>query len=308
MKTDENDPLIHYLLELVKELDTDNIPVILGGGMSLYLRLKFMAPRTHRYPFDVQIRSTADLDVFLSSRLIADLKKIEGLKQSLARLGYQVIPEAKNFQFSKQIEIFGQSRTVKIDLLAAPPDEVDKAKVEIKKPRIKPTGAEGIHAYLTREAAGIEIGKQPVDIERLGASFKLKNKILFIPSAYNYLILKLHAFDDRKNRNDNVSNLGRHHAFDLFATVARMGENDWETAKQHLAAHKSEGYLSKAIKIRKENFSRLTDLGLLRLRESESYKSNQRIHDAYLDSFMADVLDLFPAHNMPTATHLKNSK
>ncbi len=39
MTTDENDPLLHYLLELVKELDSDNIPVVLGGGMSLYLHL-----------------------------------------------------------------------------------------------------------------------------------------------------------------------------------------------------------------------------------------------------------------------------
>ena len=33
----ENDPLLYCLLELVKDLDAENIPIILGGGMSLYL-------------------------------------------------------------------------------------------------------------------------------------------------------------------------------------------------------------------------------------------------------------------------------
>lgn len=292
---DENDPLLYYLLQLVKELDTDNIPVILGGGMSLYLRLKFIAPQTWRYPFDIQIRSTNDLDFFLTSRLIADLKKVDGLKHALFRLDYQVIPEAKHFQFSKQIVLFGQPRIIKIDLLAAPPEDADKAKVEIKKPRIKPKGAKEIHAYLTLEASGIDIAKHPVDTKQLCSDLKLKNQILFIPSAYNYLILKLHAFEDRKNRSDDMSGFGRHHAFDIFATVARMGEKDWEVSKEHFVAHKRESYMKKAVEIRKKNFSQMIDLGLLRLRESESYRSNQKVYGNYLHLFIADLFDLFPA-------------
>ncbi len=72
MTPDENDPLVRHLAELAVELDADNIPIILGGGMSLYLRQKFLSGRAPRYPFDVAARSTADLDLFLSSRLIAD--------------------------------------------------------------------------------------------------------------------------------------------------------------------------------------------------------------------------------------------
>ena len=37
MMENENDPLLYCLLELVKDLDAENIPIILGGGMSLYL-------------------------------------------------------------------------------------------------------------------------------------------------------------------------------------------------------------------------------------------------------------------------------
>jgi methylmalonyl-CoA mutase cobalamin-binding subunit len=50
MTPNEHDPLIRQLLELVKELDSEDIPIILGGGMSLYLRQRFLRipanPRT----------------------------------------------------------------------------------------------------------------------------------------------------------------------------------------------------------------------------------------------------------------------
>jgi hypothetical protein len=53
MTIEDNDPLVHHLAELAKRLDTENIPIILGGGMSLYLRQKFMSGRNSRYPFDL---------------------------------------------------------------------------------------------------------------------------------------------------------------------------------------------------------------------------------------------------------------
>ncbi len=98
MIKDENDPLLHHLLELIKELDAENIAVILGGGMSLYIRLKIMSPPTRRYPFDIQVRSTNDLDLFLSSELIIDAAKIEGLKKILVKTG--VCPHPRSQEFS----------------------------------------------------------------------------------------------------------------------------------------------------------------------------------------------------------------
>jgi len=290
--SDENDPLVRHLVELCKELDGDAIPILLGGGMGLYLRLRFIAPRTSRYPFDLPVRSTADLDVFLSSSLIVDRPKIEALRAALGRLGYEVAPEAKNFQFAKTVRVLGQDRRIKVDLLSAPPEKGDAGKVEVKRPRIKPAGAKGIHAYLTEEAAGIEIGKQPVEMARLDPEARLQNRILFLPSSFNFLILKLNAFGDRKN--DADSDYGRHHAADLFAAVARMGETDWAVAKEHLAAHGEREYLKKTQAIRRENFSKATDLGLLRLRESETYRRNREVFNTRLEQFIADLQDLFP--------------
>ncbi len=155
-------------------------------------------------------------------------------------------------------------------------------------------GVHGIHAYLTIEAAGIDIGKEAIDVQALSSSLVLKNQVLFLPSAYNYLILKLHAFEDRKNREDVKSDFGRHHAFDVFATVARMGEHDWNNAKEHQEVHGQQEYLRKTTDIRRNNFSKRSDLGLIRLRESESYRRNREVYDSYLEDFIRDLADLFP--------------
>jgi hypothetical protein len=292
MTPDENDPLLRHLAELAAELDAENIPVILGGGMSLYIRQKFMSGRVPRYPFDLAVRSTADLDLFLSSRLIIDAVKIESLRQIIARLGYQVLPQAQHFQFAKKITLYGQEGMIKIDLLAAPPLAGDMSAVSIKGLRIKPKGAEGIHAYLTGESEEIESGKLAINPGLLDPSLRLKNKILFIPSAFNFLVLKLHAFGDRKN--DAAKDLGRHHAWDIFATVVRMAQADWTTAKEHLAAHAARPHMKRAAEIRKADFSGRSALGLLRLRENAAYKREMELFDKYLDLVVEDLSALFP--------------
>lgn len=291
MSFDENDPLVGQLIELSVELDAENIPIILGGGMSLYLRQKFFGGRTPRYPFDIPVRSTADLDIFLSSKLIVDAGKIEILRLVLRRLGYTVVPEARNFHFAKEILLYGQKRRVKIDLLAAPPLDEDLPLVSIRRPRIKPKGTEGIHAYLTDESEGIEIGKLAVATALLDPSFKLNNGILFIPSAFNFLIMKLHAFEDRKG--DDTGDSGRHHVWDIFATVVGMGEKDWVTAREHCAAHAGRPYMTKAAEIRRSDFSVRTSPGLLRLRENEAYRRERDQYDKYLDTFIEDLAALF---------------
>lgn len=291
MTTDENDQLTACLAELTVELDRENIPVILGGGMSRYLRGRLGGGPAPRYPFTAPARSTADLDLFLSPRLIVDAAKVEGLKRILSRLGYRVLPQARNFQFAKTVIAYGQERTVKIDLLAAPPAGEDLSRVIIKKPRIKPRGAEEIHAYLTEESEGIELGKIPLPPALLSPSLKLDNAILFLPSVFNFLILKLHAFNDRKSKAE--SDFGRHHAWDIFASVAGLAEGDWAAAKAHLAAHAGRPYLKKAAEIRAADFSSATATGLLRLRESETYKRERAVYDGYLDPFIQDLADLF---------------
>lgn len=286
-----NDQLLAQLLELQSELEKAKLPLILGGGMSLYLRLQYLGRKpSPNYPFAIETRSTNDLDLFLTSDLIVNAGKIDQLREILLRLGYVADPKANNFQFMKDMTVFGSRRQVRVDLLSAPPTDADTSKVEIKKPRIKPIGTEGIHAFLTEEARGIEIGSLEVAIP----DGKAGTRKITIPSAFNYLILKLHAFNDRKDETDPKSDQGRHHAYDIFATVTQMGEPDWSNASAHLKAQSKQHYLQRATEIRAACFSKATDQGLLRLRENESYRRNSAAFDPHLEQFTRDMGDLFP--------------
>lgn len=284
--------LLHELIELQREFQKKGIPLILGGGMSLFLRTQFLsAEPTRRYPLSLESRSTNDIDLFLSNEVIVSRGHFEKLKEVLSALGYKVNPDAKYFQFMKELDEQGTSPIVRLDLLAPPP--ADTSKVEIKKPRVRPKGVSQIHAYLTNEAAGLEIGLVPVTSAQLAGLGERFDGELYLLSCFNYLILKLHAFFDRKDRKDEKSMEGRHHALDIFTTVCRMGERDWEMAKTHKQVHAGRQYLERAKEIRRECFATPTSIGLLRIQENETFKRRRTEYLPYLQSFIDDLNDLF---------------
>ena len=281
-----NDELLKHFLELQQALADKGVPIILGGGMSLYINLTYKNGDNSRYPFGIKVRPTNDLDIFLTADLIADTTKYENIKKTLEQtLGYKVVETAKWFQFKKEIDLYGISRIIKIDLLSAPPKESDLSKVNIKVPRVRPRSAKNIHAFLTNEAKGLEIGKQIINLPD-------GSQTITIVSNFNYLIFKLHAFVDTLE--DAKKDYGRHHALDLFYTVARMVEKDWENARNHYELHSREDYLINACKIRKDFFSTREQFGIIRLAENQAYTNNSKELSAYLDQFLKDLLDLFP--------------
>lgn len=285
-----NQLLEDYLIELHEELKKKGIPLVLGGGMSLYLRNHVLRTQSNdRYNFQIETRSTDDFDLFLSSDLIIEKDKVETLRDILNALGYKVIPTAKNFQFSKVAPVLGVDREIKLDLLAAPPPPKDLNKVSISKPRIKPIGVEGLHAFLTDEAKNIDVGTINVTLKN-----KSKSAEIFIPSAFSYLILKLHAFNDRKERNDPKSDNGRHHAFDIFATVSRMNSDDWKEAKNSFIRQQGEDHLKSSIQIRKECFSSSSALGLIRLKENVIYQRGKDLYEPSIQNLIDDLSELFP--------------
>lgn len=286
-----SDVLIKNLLELVKCLQDEGVGVVIGGGLSYYLRQAYMVKNVppHYSQLHFESRSTQDIDVFLGPQIIVEEQKVNVVKNVLAQLGYLPMESARFFQFQKTDEETGF--TVKIDLLAALPENQDQhGNMYINDFRIRPKACRDIHAYLTPEAATIDSDKVEI-----GLSDESGNLItVAIPSAYNFLILKLHAFYDRKDRNDDNSDGGRHHAFDIFATVCQMSEGDWHMAKAHYKKEAGKSYLAKACKIRKEDFCSGESLGAIRVRENKAYQQCRSEYDAVLDAFIKDLQDLFP--------------
>jgi len=285
----ENDHLISALIELANTLEKHNIPLIIGGGLSLYLRSFLLHKvRSPRYPKRVVQRSTKDIDIFLTSDLIVDTEKIELLRDALTSLNYE--PKTKYFQFTKKIAFGDSTREITIDILSAPPNDKDALKTKIRAPRIKPANVDSFHAYLVSEAKGINFG--PISIESVTiSSEETKISNIFIPSSFNYIILKLHAFSDRFE--DESVDFGRHHAYDIFAIVTDMDKNDWENASAHFQSEKESDYIKSSIHIINTFFSSPTSLGILRLQENQLFRKNSSEFSAYIPDFISDLKSLF---------------
>jgi hypothetical protein len=232
-------------------------------------------------------RSTKDLDLFLTADVIADAERMNALRDLLAERGYTSRLEALYFQFERSLG--SDARSVRIDLLTAPPRESDRDRVKIKGMRVRPNRSDRIHAYLTHEASAIERGAITVRIPRASDADSGDEAEVMIASSFNYLILKLHAFGDRHD--DPL--LAGHHALDIFRIVTDMSESDWWNAAEHRRAEGDLPYLVHAAEIRQRYFENEHAPGILALRETEAFQAGRRELEIYLSDVIADLRELF---------------
>ena len=165
--------------------------------------------------------------------------------------------------------------------------------MKVKGPRIRPLDSENIHARLSKEAQAVDRGRISIDLSEPAAQLDidLDNPTVYIPSSFNYLVLKLHAFSDRKD--DQQADQGRHHALDIFTTVTDMSKTDWENAEQHFEDECEKPYLQEAINIQQQYFAGKNDLGIIRIRENQTYQRHQDEFDSYIPNVIQDLNNLF---------------
>src|SRR5262249_1240812 len=111
------------LLDLLYELRETDIPLILGGGYGIYQKRRQALASGERLLIATPppARSTSDIDVFLTSELLAGPERLPQFRDALQRLGYRVIESAKYYHFVRPIP--GSDREIKIDLLTREPDQ-----------------------------------------------------------------------------------------------------------------------------------------------------------------------------------------
>jgi hypothetical protein len=95
---------------------------------------------------------------------------------------------------------------------------------------------------------------------------------VFVPRAFPYLMMKLHAFDDRKD--DAAKDLGRHHALDLFTLVGIMTEPEYEDSVRMGRELASTEQVDRSRRIVNQSFSAPTAIGPLRLREHPLFRAD----------------------------------
>lgn len=211
------------LQELATKLAPHDVPVIIGGGYGLLLRQQHVEasgePTLRAIP---EARSTNDLDVFLTVELVADAEKMAALRDVLKELDYKAVEGAEHYQFARDVAYRGETRQVKVDLLAPPPrDPAVLGQVKVDSRRVRPRATKNIHAHTTPEA--LTIGEH---VLTLGEEAPVE---VLVPHPFSFLLLKLFAYRDRQG--DEAKAFGRYHAFDLYRIVAMMTEVDFAEAE-----------------------------------------------------------------------------
>lgn len=253
------DPLRLDLCRLAAFLESSEVRLFVAGGYGLILKAEYLRENELRTvaptPFP---RATTDLDIFLSADVIADARKMSAVQEGLETMGYEPVPGRENYQWSRVVEFGGRDVTVKFDVLGQIPR--DTAGLSVRPRRMRPHGFTGLHAHPAEEAEFIH--ERSLAVEVCGEG---KRGSVEIPHPFNYLLLKLYAFDDRKE--DGDVDYGRHHAFDLYRIVAMLTEEEWDQVRDLRRRHADSGVVRRATAIVEEKFPDEDQIGAIRIRE-----------------------------------------
>ncbi|HTU21554.1 MAG TPA: hypothetical protein VMG10_26185 [Gemmataceae bacterium] len=284
------DPLHTSLLDLLRELDGRKVPLVVGGGYGLYLKRDHLARTGQQTLFTElpSVRSTSDIDMFLNAEVLADFPRTKAVADAIKQLGYQAVEHAKFLQWKRAVAVAGTQQEVRIDVLVGPLGRY-RERMKVNPPRARPKGNIQLHAHTVEEALHIE--DQPIGVAVAGITSDAKpyGGTVYVPEAFPYLLMKLHAFRDRKADADR--DLGRHHALDIYAIVGMMTESEYERAKAFGAADKDDEHVRQARMIVSEDFANVSAMGLLRIREHKLFRSAFQLGD------FVDVLrEVFDCH------------
>lgn len=280
------DPLRDELRRLAAELQKENIKIILGGGYGLLLRTEYVrrAGFVTRFAEIPEARSTNDLDLFLSAEIITSAERCEIIRDALTRLGFE--PLAPYFQFRLPVQYEGLEKPIKIDLLAAPPaSETERKLVKISPPRIRPKKAKNIHGFLTEEAVTLEENLLTIDLSEAGD----EPLEIYLPHPFSYLVMKLFALRDRLE--DERTDFGAYHAFDVYRIVGMMTENEWNESLVLRNRYRDEPKIREAAGIAGDLFASLESVGVLRVRQ-HARAVNTQLPPENLDALIEDLREL----------------
>jgi hypothetical protein len=284
----EMESLKDALLDLIHELRETDIKLIIGGGFGIYLRYHehLRSPRQTLLKEWPDPRSTNDLDLFLRTELILDSNRLVGLAAALNRLGYRAIETAKFYQFLKPGPGGGEAGSLKVDILTGPQQAFKGKGLKTDSRRVHPEPAVNIHAHPVDEALTLEEQLQTVTIEGKKGDGKSVAGVVFLPHPFTFVMMKLFAFRD--NIDNSKKDYGRHHALDMYTTVAMMTEKDWNTSIDLFRKHRNEKKITEACLLVRQLFDNENGKGILRLKENKYYRASFEIAE-----FLKALKDLF---------------
>lgn len=283
------DPLTTNLLDLLFELREHPVPLTIGGGFGLYLKRMRLEETQERTLFSALPvpRATNDLDLFIRADVLCDFQCMEAVAEAFNRLGYEVVPEAKYMQWKKRIDLHGQDREIKIDLLVGPLGQF-RDRLHVKGVRARPVGPIKLHAHTVEEAVHLDESPVTLTISGRRSSGLPAETQVRLPQPFTYLMMKLFAFRDRKG--DADKDLGRHHALDLYAITAMQSESEYRESLRLGTLYADDKRARTARTIVRGDFAEPTSIGVLRLREHPLFRPEFPV-----DDFISVLREIFQA-------------
>lgn len=278
------------LLDFTNALRNDVAGVMLGGGYGLYLKQLHLSKSNVRTLLPVDLwpspRATEDLDVMLPTEVVADVRSMTAIRAALDRLGYVVIEGSEYLQFVRTIARLG---AVKIDLLTAQLDilqSIQSIQADERRARPRASDRPKLHAHPTDGALALNESPLMIEIDGTLSDGQPATARVAIPHPFPYLLMKLTAYRDR--RNDPTSDLGRHHALDVFRIVAMLTEADFDAVRGGIARFADNAQVQSCTGVVASHFARATAPGLLAMREHPLWQN-----DPQIDLFVEVLNDLF---------------
>lgn len=253
-----DDPLGMELRNLSVALHRHNIVPIVGGGYGLVLKARHLQTTGARTVRPIPtLRSTDDIDVFLSTEVTTAREKMEAFRSVLDELGYRPVESAKYYQFVRSITWRGRPQEVKLDLLA-PPTSDPRAVVDSR--RIRAKQFKGLHTHTAPEAVSVAETMMTLSLDASDPT-----AVVHIPHPYCFVLLKVFALRDQIDDPDRAN--GRHHAFDIFATIAMLVEGEWDQAAELEKRFGAEAVVQEAQELLRDLFGDVRSRGVVRMRE-----------------------------------------
>jgi len=272
-----DDALRTALLELHHELGEHDIKLMLGGGYGLFLKQIHLMETSEKTLFGRNLwpapRSTSDLDIFLKAEVVADITRMELLRDALKQLGFTPVDSAQFYQFVKDPESVDP---VKIDLLVGPlgaySPQIKTDGQRRARPRSKSVQ---LHAHPVPEAISIENEAVAIRTEGVLSTGKKYAAEIYIPQGFSYILMKLNAFRDQRHNAEKDE--ARHHALDLYRILAMMTRSEYERARRLSGEHSQDEKVVEAREIATEYFSTPEALGSLRLQEHPLFRREMNV-------------------------------
>jgi len=197
------------------------------------------------------------------------------------------VPEAKHMQWKKHIDLHGQDREIKVDLLVGPLGQF-RERLHVKGVRARPVGPIKLHAHTLEEAVHIDQSPVTLTVSGVRSNGEPSEAQIHLPQPFTYLMMKLFAFRGRKD--DEDKDLGRHHALDLYAIVAMRAESEYQESLRLGNLYGKDRHVETARRIIRSDFAEPTSIGVIRLREHSLFRPQFPVGD-----FIAVLKEIFRA-------------